>query len=185
MLDGETEVRVPHAATKTRKGTTIDDPRTSVAMHEQCATITLFFDPEKALAGTAPLLEVRLSPAAGGTFEPWKLMPQVPLYLRYARASLTHQDGDAMAALRALRQVTSTRRGLSDDFLRLVAQTYESLVAEGEPSPVKTLAELQQVTISATSRWISAARARGFLPTEKDKRRAAPPAKTNPDEEQP
>lgn len=132
-------------------------------MHEQSAVITLFFHPESALAGDAPLLEVRLSPTAGDTFEPWKLMPQLPLYLRYARASLAGQHGDVMSALRALRQVTSTRRGLSDDFLRLVATAHDSLTAEGEPYPVKTLAEMQHVTISAASRWISAARQRGFL----------------------
>ena len=167
MLDAKTEIRIPHDATKTRKNgrteTRIDDPRVSVTMHEQSAAITLFFDRDRALAGDAPLLEVRLSPAASGTFEPWKLMPQLPLYLRYARASLAGRDADVMAALRALRQVTSTRRGLSDDFLLLVAVAYDSLVAEKEPYPVKALAEMQQVTISAASRWIKAARQRGYL----------------------
>jgi len=170
MLDRDTVIRSPHAATVTRKdGKTsrdIEDPRVSVAMQEDGATLTLFFDPERAWTGEAALLEVRLTPTTGGKFEPWRHLPHLLHHRQYALARLARDHGDIAAALRALRQVSSTRRGFSDDFLRLVAQQYETLVAEGEPYPVKALAELQPVDISTASRWITAARARGCLKEE-------------------
>jgi hypothetical protein len=173
MLDRETVVNIPHDATVTRKGgrkeVRVDDPRTSVAMQEEGARLTLFFDPDTALAGDAQLLEIRLSPAASGAFEPWRLLPDLPLHLQYARATLAHEYGDVHAALTALRQVSSTRRGLSDDFLRLVAQIYGSLVAEGEPYPIKALAKAQHVDVSTASRWITAARGRGLLDPSKER----------------
>ena len=49
-------------------------------------------------------------------------------------------------------------------FYRTIATTYESLVAEGEPHPVKALSENNHVTISAASRWVNEARQRGYLP---------------------
>lgn len=170
-MDGrDTMISVPHAVTRTRKNgkteTRIDDPRVSVAMQEDGATLTLFFDRERALAGDAPLLEIRLEPPASGKFEPWRLLPNLPLHLQYARASLAWRHDDANAALRALRQVSSTRRGLSDDFLRLVARLYEGLVAEGEPYPAKALAKMQHADKSTVSRWIKAARERGLLNEE-------------------
>jgi hypothetical protein len=167
MLDRDTVIRSPHAATHVRKDgrtvTQVDDPRVSVTMQEEGATLALFFDRERAWAGDAPLLEVRLTPTAGGVFEPWRLLPTLPLQLQYARASLAHDRDNVAAALRALRQVTTTRRGLSDDFLRLVAELYGSLVAEGESYPVKALAAAQHVDKSTASRWVSAARKRGLL----------------------
>jgi hypothetical protein len=172
MRDRDTVIRIPHDVTVTRKGgrteRKIEDPRASVAMEEQGATLTLFFDRERALAGDAPLLEVRLSPPTVGEFEPWRLLPNMSLYLQYARASLAWKHDSADSALRALRQVSSTRRGLSDDFLRAVAEIHESLVAEGEKYPVKALAKAQHVDVSTASRWISRARERGFLDPEED-----------------
>jgi hypothetical protein len=169
MLDRDTVIRDPHAATVTRSGgkrrVRVDDRRVSVAMQEQGATLTLFFEPELAWTGEAPLLELRLEPPASGKpFEPWRLVPRLPLHLQYARATLAHDHDNVTAALRALRQISSTRRGLSDDFLRLVAQAYTALVAEGEPHPIKALAEMQPVDKSTASRWVSAARERKFLP---------------------
>jgi hypothetical protein len=173
MLDRETVVNIPHDATVTRKGgrkqVQVDDPRVSVAMQEEGATLTLFFDADTALSGDAPLLEIRLSPAANGTFEPLRLLPNLPLHLQYARATLAHEYGDVHAALNALRQVSSTRRGLSDDFLRIVAQIYESLVTEGERYPVKALAKAQHVDVSTASRWITAARGRSLLDPPKER----------------
>ena len=174
MLDRDTEIRHPHDSTVTRVGgrkrTRVDDPRVSVAMQEEGATLTLFFAAETAWSGDAPLLEVRLTPTAGGNFEPWRLMPNIPLHLQYARARLARKQNNVAAAMRALRQVSSTRRGLSDDFLRLVAQAYESLVAEGEPYPVKALAATHQADKSTASRWVTAARARGFLPASESEK---------------
>jgi hypothetical protein len=167
MLDRDTVIRSPHEATPIRKkGRSehrVDDPRMSVSMQEEGATLTVFFDPETAWSGEAPLLEVRLTPTDAGTFEPWRLLPTLPLHLQYARAAVAHRHDDVAAALRALRQVSSTRRGLSDDFLRLVAQLYESLVKEGESYPVKALAAMQHVDKSTASRWVSEARRRGLL----------------------
>jgi hypothetical protein len=170
MLDRETVIRSPHEATLIRKEGRpehrVDDPRMSVSMQEEGATLTVFFDPETAWSGEAPLLEVRLTPTTGGAFEPWRLLPTLPLHLQYARAAIAHRHDDAAAALRALRKVSSTRRGLSGDFLRLVAQLYESLVNEGETYPVKALAAMQHVDKSTASRWVSAARRHGLLRTE-------------------
>ena len=170
VRDRDTVIRRPHDAIATRKaGVTtraVHDPRTSVAMQEEGATVTLFFDPEAALAGDAEVLEIRLTPAQTGDFEPWRLMPRLPLYLQYARASLAWEHDDAAAALRALRKAGSTRRGLSDDFLRIVAQEYSALVEAGERYPIKALAAAQHADKSTASRWVSAARARGFLNSE-------------------
>ncbi len=167
MLDRETTIRVPHDATVTReagrKVVTVHDPRVSVEMLEEGATLTLFFDAERAQAGDAPLLEIRLTPTAAGTFEPWRLMPNLPLHTQYARASLAWKRDDAAAALRALRTVETTRRGLSDDFLRIVARLHADLVTEGERYPVTALAANQHVDKSTASRWVSAARERGLL----------------------
>ena len=167
MLDRDTVIRDPHEANVTRKAgrrhVDVIDPRVSVSMQEQGAALTLFFDRADAHSGESALLEVRLTPTAGGDFEPWQLLPTLPLHLRYARAWLAWRLDDANAALRALRQVSSTRRGLSDDFLHTVAQIYGALVAEGEKYPVKALAAAQYVDKSTASRWVSAARSRGLL----------------------
>jgi hypothetical protein len=159
MRDRDTVIRAPHDD---------DDPRHSVAMQEEGATVTLFFEPDGAFwSGDGQLLEIRLLPSSGGEFEPWRLLPNLPLYLRYARARAAWKHGDAAAALRALRQVSSTRRGFSDDYLRIVTELYELLVTEGEKYPIKTLAKTQQVDVSTASRWVSAARNRGFLDSPK------------------
>jgi hypothetical protein len=157
MLDRETEVRIPHSRA---------DGRVSVAMQADGVTLTLFFERATALTGKAPLLEIRLEPAADGRFEPAKLVPHLPLHLAYARASLAREKGDVRAAIAALRETNKPRRGLTDEFLKAVAMAYESLVAEGELAPITALAKLQPADKSTASRWVSAARARGFLTTE-------------------
>jgi hypothetical protein len=166
-VNRDTEIRVPHDVEITREGgqTKRDklDPRVSVSMQEQGATLTLFFDPETALRGDSPLLEVRLTPAAGGAFEPWQLIPKLPRRVQYARACLARREGDIESALSAFREEGKTRRGLSDDFYRVVAEEYAALVAEGEPHPIKALAKLKSADKSTVSRWVSAARARGLL----------------------
>ena len=91
-------------------------------------------------------------------------MPEIPLHLQYARAALAGNQGNAQAALRAMQKVNAPRRGLTDDFLRAVADSYRALVAEGEQYPIKALARLQYKDISTASRWVTEARRRGFLP---------------------
>ena len=168
MLDRNTVIRdrhIPAKAGKDGKRHGPDpDPRTSVTMQDDGATVTLFFDPGTAWTSEALLLEVRLTPPESGEpFEPSRAMVRLPLHIRYARASLRHDRADKVAALRALRDVDVTRRGLSNDLLRAVALTYDSLIAEGEPHPVKALAAMHGVNKSTASRWVSAARSRGFL----------------------
>jgi hypothetical protein len=175
MRDRDTEIRHPHDSTVTREGgrkqVRIDDPRVSVSMQEEGATLTLFFEPDTAWTGEAPLLEVRLSPTTGGTFEPWRLLPTIPHYLQYARASLARDRGDVVAALNALQRVNAPRRGLDADFLRDVGAYYKRIVDEGERYPIKALAAMQHVDKSTASRWVAAARARGFLPASESEER--------------
>ena len=174
MRDRDTVIRHPHEVSVSRKAgrkhVEVIDPRVSASMQEEGATVTLFFDPKRAHAGDAPLLEVRLTPPASGKFEPWRLLPKLPLHTRYARASLTWEHEGAAAALRALQAVNERRRGLSDDRLRAVAEIYKGLVAEGERYPVKALAALQHVDKSTASRWVSAARRRGLLEEKEGER---------------
>jgi hypothetical protein len=174
VLDDETVIRIPHDATVTRrdgkKHVEVHDPRVSVTVQSQGAAVMLFFNPGEGLfTGEAELLEIRLTPPESGRFEPWRLMPRLPVYRQHARAELAVLDDDrnnhpdAITAIRAGRQVMSTKRGLTDRFLWLVAHAYSALVAEGEPHPIKMLAEMTPVDISTASRWVSAARDRGFL----------------------
>jgi hypothetical protein len=170
MRDSETVVRYPHEATVTRRGgkkhVEVHDPRTSVTMKDLDCEVVLFFEGAD-FSGDAPLLEVSIRPTTGAkAFQPWRFMPRLPRYLQYARATIAHREGDAVAALRALREAGSTRRGLGDEFYRAVADEYRALVAEGEPHPVKALAASQPVDISTASRWITETRRRGYLKKE-------------------
>jgi hypothetical protein len=165
--DRDTVIRSPHDVAVTReRGRTIRrviDPRVSVSVQEEGATLTLFFDPETALSGEAPVREIRLTPTAGGEFQPWQLLPRLPHHLHYVRGVLARRPDVASAGLDALRQMGRTRRGLSDEWLRIVAQRYESLVADDERYPIKALAAMEHADKSTASRWVSAARKRGFL----------------------
>jgi hypothetical protein len=76
---------------------------------------------------------------------------------------MTGQDEDWLKTSQALRDLGSTRRGLSPDHYRQVADQYAWLLAEGEKHPVKALGEMHHVTISAASRWIKEARRRGLI----------------------
>jgi len=170
MRDGDIVITSPHDATVTftkgKKHVEVHDPRTSVAMVEGGAKLTLFFDAETAQTGEADLLELRIEPHdCSDPLQLSWLVPKLPLYLSYARASLAWRHDDAQRALRALRTLGTSRRGLGDEFYRSIAQCYEAIVAEGEPHPVKALAALQHAHISTASRWVKGARERGFLKT--------------------
>jgi hypothetical protein len=89
--------------------------------------------------------------------------PRSPLYLQYARAAMTDNDDDWTGSLRALREIGATRRGLGDEFYRQIGSNYAAITAEGEPHPVKALAEMHHVVISTASRWITEARRRGYI----------------------
>jgi hypothetical protein len=64
---------------------------------------------------------------------------------------------------KTLREVGGPGRGLDDDFYRMIAEHYKTLVDEGEPHPTKALGETHHVTISAASRWITEAKRRGYI----------------------
>jgi hypothetical protein len=157
MLDSETVIHSPHSDT---------DDRLSVSIEEEGGTLVLFFPRDTGWSGESKLLEVQLLPRKREPFEPWKLMPRLPLLMQYARASLAHRGDDIDATLRALRAVGAPRRGHSPDFYLAVAKSYEALRAEGELHPVKALAKSQPVDISTASRWIKEARRRGLISEE-------------------
>lgn len=166
MQDRDTRIRHPHAATVTRAGgkkrVQVHDPRVSVTMKTRGCELVIFFDD---LSGEGPIREIRLLPDTA-TLEPSVLrqfMPRAPLYAQYARAAIKFNRGEVRESLMALRDVGATRRGLGEDFYRQVARQYAELVAEGERHPVKALAEMNYVTISTASRWISGARNRNLI----------------------
>ena len=153
MLDSETVIRVPHSD---------DDPRVSVAMKTQGCELVLFFDD----AGRqGPLRELRLLPDTT-ELEPAalrRIAPQSPLFLQYARAAMSANEEDWVGSLWALREVGATRRGLGDEFYRLIGRNYSALVEQGEQHPVKALGEMHHAAISTASRWIKEARRRGYI----------------------
>jgi hypothetical protein len=163
MIHRETVIRVPHAVNVRRvdgkKEGEVLDPRVSVTIKDRGCELVLFFEN---LDPSSPLLELRLLPGPTA-FEPWRFVPQLPLYLSYARAAMGLEREDTAAALRALRQAGSGRRGLSDDFLKIVAEMYKAFVADGEPYPIKAIAGTQSVSHSGAWRWVNEARRRGFL----------------------
>ena len=113
--------------------------------------------------GEGPLQELRLLPDAE-ELKPRilrRFAPQAELYLAYARAGMRMEDVQAAAA--ALREAGGPGRGHGGEFYRKIATNYRALTAEGEPHPVKALAEIHHVSISAASRWITEARRRGYI----------------------
>jgi DNA-binding MarR family transcriptional regulator len=76
---------------------------------------------------------------------------------------MTADDDAWVGSLLALREIGATRRGLPDEFFKVVGLSYTALLAEDEPHPVKALAEMHHVVISTASRWIKEARRRGYI----------------------
>jgi hypothetical protein len=85
------------------------------------------------------------------------------LYIEYARAAITWDREGSTTALRALRDVGRTRRGLNPDFLSPIATEYRAEVSAGNSQPLKTLAERHFVDVSTVSRWIRRCRELGLL----------------------
>jgi hypothetical protein len=161
-LDAETTVYGPGAFQD-------GDERVAVKFPTQGLELVLFFDD---LAAEGPALEIRVVPRAE-PLEPKvlrRVMPEAPLYADYARAQIQMNLRDAITAAAALRKLGRTRRGLGDDFYRLVAQNYAALVKEGVKHPVTALGDMHHVTTAAASRWIKEARRRGYI----DEREAVP-----------
>lgn len=117
--------------------------------------------------GEGDVLKLRIAPLAKkGSLRP-EMMRYVgkryAVLVEHARASIAGRKGDSTAAVRALRAAGRTARGLGDQHYQLVAEQYVTLVKNGERAPIKALAALNHVTISAASRWVKEARRRGYL----------------------
>jgi hypothetical protein len=157
MQDSETHIYGPRAYDK-------NDKRVSVHIRENGCVLQLWFAD---LSGEGPVLEQRLLPDNGsGGLEPHKLrefVPRSPLYVSYARAALQFRRGDALQYAAHLRDVGGPRRGHTDEFYRQIARDYKTLIDEGEKHPVKALAAMHRVVISAASKWLSTAREKGLV----------------------
>ncbi len=121
--------------------------------------------------GDAPLVGVELKPAKGTRLDPVfarYYLPRLDLFLAPARAALDWDFGKVREAGEKLRGGNRPGRGLSPEWLQYIAAEYQALVDEGEKHPIKALAaRYQPVHPSAVSRWVKAARNRGYLPPKK------------------
>jgi hypothetical protein len=161
MQDAETMIRTPHSR---------EDPsRDSVSIKDRGLELLLFFD----RADGAPLVEVRLLPDVE-QLTPVKLrefLARSTYYERYARTVIADFWGDparVRALVKRLRDFGSTRRGLSDEFYRVIARDHAGLMEEREPHIVKAMAALHAVTPGAASRWIKEAKRRGYIEAAND-----------------
>ena len=163
MQDAETMIRTPHSR---------EDPsRDSVSIKDRGLELLLFFDSAEDMApGGAQLVEVRLLPDVE-QLTPIKLrefLARSTYYERYARTVMADFWGDparVRALVKRLRDFGSTRRGLSDEFYRVIARDHAALVEEREPHIVKAMAKMHAVTPGAASRWVKEAKRRGYIET--------------------
>lgn len=161
MLHDETVWRTPHS---------LDDPnRDSLSMKDRGIELLLFFYRDFGVPrDERPLVEVRLLPDAD-QLTPVKMrefLRRSSHYERYARSFMADFLGDparVLAQAKRLRDFGSTRRGLSDEFYRVIALDHAALLAEGEPHIVKAMAAMHEVTPGAASRWIKEAKRRGYI----------------------
>jgi hypothetical protein len=98
-----------------------------------------------------------------------RLARNLPAYVKYALAEIAWDQGDADAAVEAVRRAGTSPRGFPDSFYREVATEYRRLVAAGDPHPVKSLTMRWPADKSRASRWKKEAERRGYLePGEAD-----------------
>src|SRR5438552_3933276 len=136
MLDSETVIYTPNGD----PDAPADDRFRVVIRTHGCKLVLCFAD----LGRQGPLLELSVLPDSA-ELTPQALrefMPRAPLYMLYARAVMTDNTAEWRAVSKALRDMGSTRRGLTDEWYRLVATNYRALQAENEPHPVKALAAM-------------------------------------------
>ena len=153
-----------------------DGPPTAV-IHHQGLRLMFRFAPGD-LAGEGDLQELRVLPG-GASLKPHavaRFAPQVGLYINFARSAmriLGSPEGESKESFRAnidpVRKLRFSGGPLDDEFYKEIAETYEGLVAGGERHPVKAISQMYGVTIGASSRWISGARERNFLPPKEEK----------------
>jgi len=149
-----------------------DGPPTAVLKHRGCELVLRFAPGD--FAGEGDIQELRLLPGTAD-LRPRVLRefaPDAEQYLAFARAAMRifgpegtpeERDENFRAAADVLRHIAGPRRGLSDEFYKVIATSYASLVAAGEPHPVKALHKKHHVTMSAASRWLKEARRRGLI----------------------
>jgi hypothetical protein len=101
-----------------------------------------------------------------------RFAPGAKEYLQYARAAMRilgpegtpgGRTENYRASADALRELAGPGRGLPPGFYRQIADLYMALVEDGEPHPIKKLSEINHVTISAASRWVSEAKRRKLI----------------------
>jgi hypothetical protein len=149
-----------------------EGPPTVVVKHRGCELVLRFAPGD--FAGEGDIQEMRVLPGAED-LRPQVLRqfaPDAETYLAYARAAMRifgpegtpeSRMENFRGAADALRHLAGPGRGLSDEFFRTIATTYQALIDGGEKHPVKALSEINHVTISTASRWLTEARRRGLL----------------------
>lgn len=148
-------------------------PPTAVITYRGCQLVLRFASGD--FQGEGDIQELRVLPDTE-TLKPRVLRqfaPNAETYLQYARAAmqlLGRPEGTPeerwekfRGAGEAFREISGPGRGHPPGFFRVVAMTYNALVAEGEPHPVKALSEKHHVKISTASRWITEARRRKLI----------------------
>jgi hypothetical protein len=152
-------------------------PATAVIIHRGLKLV-LRFD-EGDFAGKGPVREIRLLPDTQPLdTAALRFMPGAAIYFHHARAAMAtfgSTEGTAeerwarfSETLEPFRKVAGPGRGYSPRFYELLAEQYKALVAEGDPHPIKALAEIHHVKISTASKWMKEARRpeRGLLDGE-------------------
>lgn len=97
-----------------------------------------------------------------------RIASQLDLLVKYARATVAWNRDDSVEALRMLKAIGATKRGMPREFFAGIANEYRARLAAGEQHIVKAIAEAHSVTPSAASRWLKSARGHGYLKEEQD-----------------
>jgi hypothetical protein len=95
-----------------------------------------------------------------------RVVERYPHWVDLARAHVGSGfvDTPAGSLLRAVKRPKPAR--LDPEWHRMIAAEYRRHVEDGDPAPVTSIARSHDVTISAASRWVKAARQRGHLPAK-------------------
>lgn len=92
------------------------------------------------------------------------------LYVRFAREALVLNREGMAGAVEMLRARGRTRRGLTDDFYRLIASEYQSRRMAGG-HPIKEMAEAHHADKSTVSRWVKEAKRRDLISADQARER--------------
>ena len=155
-------------------GKLADDKRSWVTIEEEGNPwpVTFYFVPVEEDDGTQRWASVGVEVGARD-FTDGEEVPELPptelrnvadhfvrwLDLAHYAAVLDWDNRDRVAG--RIRRTKPAR--IDDDWLKMIAAEYEARTERGEPA-VSDIARTHDVTRSAASRWVKAARDRGFLP---------------------